>query len=104
MPLLDAVATHVPEAEGAGELTVLAVNRHQTEDNGTRPGPQGLLGHAPVEHSVLAGPDLRATNTPCDPERVRPRGVDTGAVADGRLTVILPPLCWNAVRLRPTVC
>ncbi|MFJ8358958.1 alpha-N-arabinofuranosidase [Streptomyces sp. NPDC093984] len=102
VPVLDAVATHVSEAEGADELTVFAVNRHQTEDVELALDLRAFPGYAPVEHSVLADADLRATNTVDDPERVRPRGVDTGAVTDGRLTVSLPPVSWNVIRLRPT--
>jgi alpha-N-arabinofuranosidase len=53
-----------------------------------------------VEHSVLSDPDVRAANTQDDPDRVRPYAADTGSVTDGRLTVSLPPVSWNVVRLR----
>jgi alpha-N-arabinofuranosidase len=102
VPVVDAVATHLAEAEGADELTVLAVNRHQSENVELALDLRAFPGYTPVEHSVLSDPDLRATNTPNDPHRVRPHTVDAGPVTDGRLTVTLPAVSWNVIRLRRT--
>jgi alpha-N-arabinofuranosidase len=32
---------------------------------------------------------------------VLPRANDTAAIADGRLTLRVPPVSWNVVRLEP---
>ncbi|MEU2286676.1 alpha-N-arabinofuranosidase [Streptomyces sp. NPDC013178] len=98
--VVDAVATHLAGADGADELTVFAVNRHQSEDVELALDLRAFPGYTPVEHSVLSDPDLRATNTRNDPDRVRPREAGTGSVTDGRLTASLPPVSWNVIRLR----
>jgi alpha-N-arabinofuranosidase len=99
--VVDAVATHLTGADGADELTVFAVNRHRTETVELAVDLRAFPGYVPVEHSVLADPDLRATNTEQHPDRVRPHTTATGAVTDGRLAVPLRPVSWNVVRLRP---
>ncbi|RPF35041.1 alpha-N-arabinofuranosidase [Streptomyces sp. TLI_185] len=98
--VVDAVATHLAEADGADELTVFAVNRHQSENVELALDLRAFPGYIPVEHSVLSDPDIRAANTQDDPDRVRPYAADTGPVADGRLTASLPPVSWNVIRLR----
>ncbi|MER6064977.1 alpha-N-arabinofuranosidase [Streptomyces sp. NPDC001792] len=100
VPVVDAVATHIAGADGADELTVFAVNRHQSENVELALDLRAFPGYTPVEHSVLSDPDIRATNTQDDPDRVRPYTAGTGAVTDGRLTATLPPVSWNVVRLR----
>ncbi|MET7475948.1 alpha-N-arabinofuranosidase [Streptomyces sp. NPDC005648] len=100
VPVVDAVATHVEGADGPDELTVFAVNRHQAENVELALDLRAFPGYTPVEHSVLSDPDIRATNTQDDPDRVRPYTAETGAVTEGRLTVSLPPVSWNVVRLR----
>ncbi|MGW5666311.1 arabinosylfuranosidase ArfA [Streptomyces sp. NPDC003758] len=98
--VVDAVATHLAGADGADELTVFAVNRHQSEDVELAIDLRAFPGYTPVEHSVLNDTDVRATNTQDNPGRVRPREAGTGFVTDGRLTVSLPPVSWNVIRLR----
>ncbi|MCH5675773.1 arabinosylfuranosidase ArfA [Streptomyces gilvus] len=100
VPVVDAVATHIEGADGPDELTVFAVNRHQGENVELALDLRAFPGYTPVEHSVLSDPDIRATNTQDDPDRVRPYTAETGAVTDGRLTVSLSPVSWNVVRLR----
>jgi alpha-L-arabinofuranosidase len=104
VPVVAAVATHASGGEGPGgaELTVLAVNRHQTDSVELGLDLRAFRGYAPVEHSVLSDPDPRATNTQQHPDRVRPRGVATAPVTGGRLTARLPPISWNVIRLAPT--
>jgi alpha-N-arabinofuranosidase len=103
VPVVDAVATHVAEADGADELTVFAVNRHQEEAVELTLDLRAFPGYVPVAHSVLDDADIRATNTQDDPDRVRPREAGTAAVTDGRLAAQLPPVSWNVIRLRRAV-
>jgi alpha-N-arabinofuranosidase len=101
VPAIDVVATHDP---GSGDLTVLAVNRHPTED--------GLLdvtvrddegkGYVVVEHLELGGADLHTTNTAEYPERVNPATTTGSGVNDGHLTAVLRPVSWNLIRLTPS--
>ncbi|NUQ99721.1 MAG: alpha-N-arabinofuranosidase [Streptomyces sp.] len=104
VPVVDAVATHVTDGDGphGDELTVFAVNRHTTEAVRLDLDLRAFPGYAPAEHSVLADPDVRAANTLHRPERVRPRTTPTEPVTDGRLALILPPVSWNVIRLRPS--
>jgi alpha-L-arabinofuranosidase len=101
--VIDAVATHLAEGDGADELTVFAVNRHQSEDVELTVDLRAFPGYVPVEHSVLSDPDIRATNTQEAPDRVRPREAEAAAVTDGRLAAQLPPVSWNVIRLRRAV-
>ncbi len=98
--VVDAVATHLAGADGADELTVLAVNRHQSENVELALDLRAFPGYTPVAHSVLNDTDIRAANTRDNPDRVRPREAGTGLVTDGRLTASLPPVSWNVIRLR----
>ena len=47
---------------------------------------------------VLWNDDAYATNTADDPTRVAPRPLDV-TLADGRLSITLPPLSWASIRL-----
>ncbi|OEU96306.1 alpha-N-arabinofuranosidase [Streptomyces oceani] len=95
---LDAVVTWDEES---GDLTVLAVNRDQREALPLRVVPRGLPGtYRMVEHLAIADPDPDATNTRERPDRVIPRRIEGGEVTgEGELTVELPALSWNLVRL-----
>ncbi len=52
-----------------------------------------------VETHLLHDDDLSARNTRDEPERVRPRAVET-RLEDGILRVPLPPVAWAALALR----
>ena len=95
VPLVDAVATDDPET---GQAAVFLVNRSTTETV-TVTADIGALGDVRVlESHTLADDDLSAANTLENPERVAPReGVVS--IADGVLTVELPPVSWTAVSL-----
>jgi alpha-N-arabinofuranosidase len=96
VPLVDAVATH---DAASGRSAVFLVNRSLTEAgdvdrHGRRLGAVGVL-----ETHTLADDDVYAKNTLADRERVGVSPNDSAAVADGRLTVSLPPVSWTAVAL-----
>lgn len=95
VPVVDAVATHE-----AGEIVVLAVNRHRAEPVELRVaiGPFGEL--AVAEAWTIHDADTSATNTRENPDRVVPRE-HTADLADGVLRTVLPPVSWQAVRLSP---
>ena len=58
-----------------------------------------------VEHIAMECDDLKAVNTPLEPDRVKPCQ-RIGSVEDlggGRFTVGLNPASWNVVRFRQSV-
>ncbi|MEV4346786.1 alpha-N-arabinofuranosidase [Actinoplanes sp. NPDC049596] len=89
VPVVDAVATH-----DDGEVAVFAVNRHRSESvSFSFPLPAGSV----AEAWVLSDDDPAASNTQDAPDRVTPRELATH-VADGVVTVTLPPVSWSAIR------
>lgn len=82
-----------------GAVTVFAVNRNE--------GDHGRLDlrlltdedlHV-VEHLVMGGSELMATNSQQAPDRVCPRAGTRHEIADGTLSVELPPVSLSVVRL-----
>ncbi|MCY1144370.1 alpha-N-arabinofuranosidase [Actinoplanes sp. Pm04-4] len=93
VPVLDAVATHDP---ATGDLTVFAVNRHQTDPvDLTIPLPASTQ---VAESWLLTDSDLKATNTQENPDRVVPRPAEP-TLTDNTLRLTLPPVSWSAIRL-----
>ncbi|MEJ3404284.1 alpha-N-arabinofuranosidase [Rathayibacter sp. YIM 133350] len=94
--LVDAVATHDAEA---GASAVFLVNRSQTESV-TVTLDIAALGDVTLSEAVtLWDEDVRATNTLEQPDRVAPRDNESVLIADGELTVTLPPVSWSAIAL-----
>jgi alpha-L-arabinofuranosidase len=94
VPAVDAVVTH-----GDGDAAVFLVNRHRTEPMTVRVDLEGLRGATITETHLIADDDPDAANTLEHQDRVAPRPNDSAAVADGVLTVTLPPVSWTAVGL-----
>ena len=96
--VVDAIeATAVHDAD-AGRLTIFAVNRLE-RPLAIEASLRDLDDLALDEHSVLADPDIRASNTAAHPDRIVPRPGVGATVAGNRLTVELPAYSWNVVRL-----
>jgi alpha-N-arabinofuranosidase len=95
VPLVDAVATNDPET---GRSAVFLVNRSLTETITVTAGIAALGDVRVLESHTLTDDDLNAKNTLEDRERVAP-GEATVSIADGILTVELPPVSWTAVAL-----
>ena len=92
VPVLDAVATHDPDA---GRLAVFVVNRHPTEAVALATGLHGVGGATLVEAVVLSGPDPAAANTRHEPDRVVPHEHPHADVVDDELRAELPPASWS---------
>ena len=85
-----------------GNLSIFAVNR--SPDEGIRTGIRldGLESWRLTERLELAGFDPKARNTAGAPDAVIPRSVPVReSLQEGVLTVDLPPLSWNILRLSP---
>jgi alpha-N-arabinofuranosidase len=98
VPLLHATATY---DDDSGDVCLFAVNRSTTETLPVTADVRGFGALQIAEHSVLADDDLQARNTAEQPDRVVPRRGDGARLADGQLTVGLPPASWNVLRLSP---
>lgn len=98
VPCLDAVATRDPST---GDLTLFAINRHQSEPLSLSVrlldgGPYSLR-----EHLVLTHADPLATNTREAPDTLRPHRAEGTKVCGDLISATLPALSWNVVRLAP---
>ncbi|WP_460772770.1 arabinosylfuranosidase ArfA [Microbacterium sp. GXF7504] len=96
VPLVDAVATHDAEA---GRSAVFLVNRSRTEPLTVTVDVAALGAVGVLESHTLSDDDVYAKNTLEDRERVAPHPNDSANVADGVLTVTLPPVSWTALSL-----
>jgi alpha-N-arabinofuranosidase len=94
--LVDAVATRDPET---GAVALFAVNRSLTETVTLEVDARSLPGLRVIEASTLSNPDHTWSATADDDTSVAPRANATAAVRDGRLTVQVPPVSWNVIRL-----
>ena len=96
VPLVDAVATH---DAATGSSAVFLVNRSQDSDV-TITIDIAALGAVGVLSAVtLSDADTSAANTLADPERVGLTPNESATIADGAVTITLPPVSWTAVEL-----
>ena len=95
VPLVDAVATHDPEA---GRTAAFLVNRSLTETVTVTAEIRALGEVGILESHLLTDEDVNAKNTLEDRERVAPTEARV-SIADGVLSVELPPVSWTAVAL-----
>ena len=96
--ILKSVATI---SEDGSELTIFAINR----DPENQPLELSLDLRAfgplsPIEHTVVANPDMNATNSADNPENVAPSTRPLAPLEGGKGTVALPALSWNVLRYR----
>ena len=96
VPQVDAVATHDAET---GESAVFLVNRSRTEAITVTIDVSALGAVQLHSADTLADDDPYAKNTLETPERVAPAANATAAIAEGTLTIELPPVSWTAVSL-----
>jgi alpha-N-arabinofuranosidase len=96
VPLIDAVATRDPDT---GATAVFVVNRGQQEPVTLTLDVTALGDVTVAETHLLHDDDVSAANTLDDHERVSVRPLEAVELADGTLTVTLPPVSWAAVAL-----
>ncbi|GAA4978538.1 alpha-N-arabinofuranosidase [Kineococcus glutinatus] len=97
VPLVDAVATHDPDT---GQAAVFLVNRSTTDAVTVTVDLSGMGELRIAETHTLTDDDPHARNTLEEPERVAPVENKSAVLADGTLTLELPPVSWTAVALR----
>jgi alpha-N-arabinofuranosidase len=81
-------------------IAVFAVNRSQTDDARLDLDVRALGGSVRAEHVAIFDDDPDAVNSADEPDRVTPHTLDAVSADDGRLSVVLPSLSWNMLRLR----
>ncbi len=95
----------VPVADGTavmgddGSVTIFAVNRDMEEPVLLECDLRAFGDMKILEHIVLHHDDVKAVNTEENPGEVAPRKVRGGKTDGGRMTVKLPALSWNVIRL-----
>jgi len=95
VPVIDATATHDPES---GDMTILAVNRHQSEPVRVQVRTAAFGNVALQEACPLTDDDPLAVNSEGDPHRVVPTPIQAVVEQDAVL-VELPPVSWTCLRL-----
>jgi len=95
-PLIDSVVTADAET---GDSAVFLVNRSQTESIEVTIDVSGLGATRIVEAVTLHDADPYAKNTLADQNRVGLSDLVGSELADGTLTVTLPPVSWSAIAL-----
>ena len=95
VPLVDAAATLGED----GSVTIFAVNRDLRDDICLDCDLRAFGGLKPVEHIVLHHDDVKAVNTEENPDEVKPAKGGNAEVDGGKVTVKLPALSWNVIRL-----
>jgi alpha-N-arabinofuranosidase len=91
----------VPVRHDDGTVVMFAVNRSQSEPATVDLDVRGLAGAVRGEHVALFDDDPDAVNSAEHPDRVTPRRMDAVTADAGTLSVVLPPLSWNMLTLRP---
>ena len=82
-----------------GSVTIFAVNRDMEESVSLECDLRAFGDMKILEHIVLHHDDVKAVNTEENPGEVAPRKVRGGRTDGGRMTVKLPALSWNVIRL-----
>ena len=95
VPLVDAAAT----VDEDGTVTIFAVNRDMQEGIELAGDLRAFGSLKVAEHIVLHHDDVKAVNTEEQPDTVAPARGEPGSLDGGRLSVVLPSLSWNVIRL-----
>ena len=95
VPVVSSAATMAED----GSVTLFAVNRDLKEDVELTADLRAFGNMKISEHILLHHDDVHAVNTEADPDQVKPVAGPGGVMDGGHLTVKLPALSWNVIRL-----
>ena len=96
VPVLDLAATRADD----GSVTIFAVNRDTQEDLAVTVNLRAFNLQRVEEHLLLHHDDVKAVNTEDNPMNVAPVSLPGTMIEDGVLTIKLPALSWNVIRLK----
>lgn len=86
--------------EAGGYVTFFAINRNATQAIETGIDVTGFGSGRIVEHKVMTHADLKAVNSAENPANVAPNDGSGAAVANGTLSLSLPPYSYQMIRLK----
>jgi alpha-L-arabinofuranosidase len=89
----------IAAVENDGAVTVFLVNRHQTEAIDISVDLDGFSDLKIIDDQIMRHDDLRATNSPENPDCVAPVAGDGADVSGEMLSLNMPPLSYRMVRL-----
>ncbi len=95
VPYIDATATVAED----GSVTVFCVNRDMEEDFELELDIRSFGELKITDHILLHHDDVKAVNAEENPDNVAPTKGPGGSVENGKLTVKIPALSWNVIRL-----
>ena len=95
VPLMDAAAVTGDD----GSVTIFALNRDMQDDIMLNCDLRAFPGLKIGEHIVLHHDDVKAVNTEANPDNVVPKKARGGKIDGGKLSIKLPALSWNVIRL-----
>ncbi|MBR3741636.1 MAG: antA/AntB antirepressor family protein [Clostridia bacterium] len=95
VPCVDAAASVSED----GDVTIFAVNRDMTDDILLDCDLRAFGNLRVKEHILLHHDDVKAVNTENNPNEVAPVQGNGAACENGEITVKLPRLSWNVIRL-----
>ena len=82
-----------------GTVSIFAVNKDMQEDMLVTVDLRAFDLKEVKEHIVLHHDDVKAVNTEEKPDNVAPITIKDGEIKDGVLTIRIPALSWNVIRL-----
>lgn len=92
------VLSSVIHDEKTGTVTILALNRHTTDDVNLEVELRGLGANRKISVATeLHHKDLKAINSKTSPDHVKPQPLDGVAIKSETLTAKLKPLSWNVI-------
>jgi alpha-L-arabinofuranosidase len=98
IPVLQSACVHDPET---GAVTVFAVNRSLDTELDLHVELTALGDLRVADWTTMHHTDLKAVNTRDKTDNVVPIPATGAAIANSRLTALLPPASWNVIRLAP---
>jgi alpha-N-arabinofuranosidase len=96
-PYVDVSGVHNEED---GTLAFFLVNRHASETISVDVSLQGFTAGAVIDHQIMTHNNLEAVNVARDQNAVAPRKGTGTTIANGTLTVSLPPYSYQMVRVK----
>ena len=97
VPYIEAMATLVDD----GGVTVFCVNRNGSEAIELQCDLRAFDNLFVEQHITLHHDDVKAVNTERNPDNVYPGKGNIWHIDEGKLTIMIPALSWNVIRLRP---
>lgn len=97
IPLVQSSTTYNPEDN---TLSIFALNCSEDDDLLLDAQFRSFGSVKIIDHLVMDGPDLYATNNFDSPENVKPRKNDISNEAGEQLEIKLPKMSWNMIRLQ----